>query len=107
MNAKTILESSSRSKPFIKKLPALKRMILSIINGNYKTKKRNFILAFITIIYVLSPIDFIPDFILGLGLLDDVALILFALSRISKEIDKFVLWEKEKNNIIIIEPQIR
>lgn len=31
------------------------------------------------VVYVLSPIDFVPDFLLGLGQFDDLALLLLAL----------------------------
>jgi uncharacterized membrane protein YkvA (DUF1232 family) len=31
------------------------------------------------VLYVLSPIDFVPDFLLGLGQLDDLAILLLAL----------------------------
>jgi uncharacterized membrane protein YkvA (DUF1232 family) len=31
------------------------------------------------VVYVISPIDFIPDFFLGLGQLDDIAILLLAL----------------------------
>ncbi len=33
----------------------------------------------VAIVYVLSPIDFVPDFFLGLGQIDDVAILLLAL----------------------------
>ena len=36
------------------------------------------------ILYVISPIDVIPDFIPGIGWMDDLAVILMAISRIKQ-----------------------
>ena len=55
----------------------------------------------IAIIYVLSPIDLIPDFLLGFGAVDDLIILTFAIPFIVKEVDKFLAWEEEqklKNN---------
>lgn len=51
------------------------------------------ILAAITVIYVLSPIDFIPDFIPVLGYLDDLILILLLVSLIIKMVPRDI-WEE-------------
>ena len=51
------------------------------------------ILAAITVIYVLSPIDFIPDFIPVLGYLDDLILIPLLVSLIIKMVPRDI-WEE-------------
>lgn len=49
---------------------------------------RSIVLYLLGVIYVLSPIDFIPDALLGLGQLDDIAVIIavliFALRALRK-----------------------
>jgi len=40
------------------------------------------------------PFDLIPDFILTLGFVDDVALIGWIISSVKSDIDSFLLWEK-------------
>ncbi|WP_432409317.1 YkvA family protein [Wukongibacter sp. M2B1] len=42
------------------------------------------------IIYVFSPLDLIPEAVLGFGFIDDAMLAIFVISSISKELDKYV-----------------
>jgi uncharacterized membrane protein YkvA (DUF1232 family) len=46
------------------------------------------------ILYFIDPIDFIPDFIPVTGLTDDLGILLWVVSHVSDEIDKFILWEQ-------------
>ena len=47
-----------------------------------------------TLLYVLSPIDLIPDFIPFLGLLDDAAMVGFCLSFVRSDIDRYREWKE-------------
>jgi len=38
----------------------------------------------------------IPDFILGLGLIDDAALLGWVLSSVKSDIDHFIAWERDQ-----------
>ena len=49
------------------------------------------------LLYFVSPIDLMPDFIPIVGGLDDVLLLGFLLKMIDKEIERFLTWEKENN----------
>lgn len=69
-----------------------------IVNGNYKgysVKSLLFVVA--AMIYLVSPIDVIPDFIFGIGLTDDVAVIVFVLREVSFELDKYNKWKLNNN----------
>ncbi|MEG0275761.1 MAG: DUF1232 domain-containing protein [Coprobacillus sp.] len=59
------------------------------------------ILAFITIVYALSPIDLIPDFIPVVGYLDDVIILPFLIMLTIKFIPKEVFhqFQKESENL--------
>lgn len=72
------------------KAKAFIRMIKDTISGRYKPKKRNIVLGSLVIAYVLSPIDLIPGF-----LLDDAAIVLIAIKFFTKEIDRYLDWEKD------------
>ena len=74
-----------RAKDLKSKVPAV-YLSLRIVERYAK------ILATLTIFYALSPIDFIPDFILILGYLDDIILLLGLIFLTVKLIPKGV-WE--------------
>ncbi|WHY75433.1 YkvA family protein [Neobacillus sp. WH10] len=62
--------------------------------GEYKEIPTGSIIMIIaTIIYFVSPIDFIPDFIVGLGLIDDAAVIGFTIKQISRDLEKYKYWK--------------
>ena len=48
----------------------------------------------LTLIYVFSPIDIIPDFIPGVGLIDDAAMVGLCLKAASSDIDDFRQWKR-------------
>jgi|GEM_PF-203432 len=53
------------------------------------------------IVYFVSPIDFIPDVIPGIGLLDDAAVIALALRIAGGDLDKYKKWKAEhKQNMV-------
>ena len=45
------------------------------------------------LIYVLSPIDLIPDFILGLGQLDDLGIVLLGMRLFESIVPKYIVEE--------------
>ena len=49
------------------------------------------------LLYFVSPIDLVPDFIPIVSGLDDVLLLGFLLKMIDKKIERFLNWEKENN----------
>ncbi|KAA0546663.1 DUF1232 domain-containing protein [Bacillus sp. BGMRC 2118] len=48
------------------------------------------------ILYFVVPTDMIPDILLGLGYIDDAAVLTFTFKQIRNELEKYKLW-KEKN----------
>lgn len=76
-------------------MPAVYRMFKSWRAGEYKMKFTDIILPALALIYVISPIDLIPDFVLGIGALDDLAILALAIPMLMKEVDKFLLWEMQ------------
>jgi uncharacterized membrane protein YkvA (DUF1232 family) len=70
------------------------RLIKAYANGSYRAVPwESMSLLVAAVVYLLMPIDLIPDFIVGLGLLDDVALFGWVLRCISTELDAFAKWE--------------
>ncbi len=72
--------------------------------GRYKGfSKLKFILAILAVIYAISPLDFIPDALLGLGQLDDVSIFLGAWKIIEKDIYNYKAWKDNVQSKIINE----
>ena len=47
-----------------------------------------------TLVYIISPIDLIPDYIIGLGQIDDAAVVGFCLYLLKKDLRKYKEWLK-------------
>jgi len=62
-------------------------------NGTYKNISTKSIIAIVAaLLYFLSPVDLISDFILGLGFIDDVFIIGLVIKEVSIDLDKYRLW---------------
>ena len=80
-----------------KDLVLLTDYVSDIIHGHYHNyNKSSIILALAGLIYVVSPLDVIPDF-LPLGFLDDITIITWAITKIAGELSKYSQW---KNSLI-------
>ena len=76
-------------------LQTLSRMIKAAVTGEYTGIPTSTLVGGIAVIlYFLSPIDFVPDFIPVIGLLDDAALLAWFMTGIKTEMDKFEEWER-------------
>ena len=54
------------------------------------------LLAIAAVIYVVTPIDLIPDAIPVVGFLDDAGAVLLVLSMLDSDLQKYVEWQKEQ-----------
>jgi len=80
-----------------KDLMLLSDYISDIVHGRYHNySKSSIIMALAGIIYVVSPLDIIPDF-LFFGFVDDIAIITWAVSKMGNELSKYAHW---KNTLI-------
>jgi len=75
------------------------RMLKAHVNGSYKIRSmRMLIILLAAIIYFINPIDLIPDFIFGIGLADDLAVLTWVYSAAAEEIESFKNWESSLVN---------
>ena len=93
------IRKAQRYKGLLKKcwgdLTTLIRLVRKYINGEYRDVSLDtIIVATAAIIYFINPIDLIPDFIPGMGFIDDAAVIAFTINSIHKDLLKFREWEK-------------
>jgi uncharacterized membrane protein YkvA (DUF1232 family) len=90
--------TSSLLNTVSKKILLLANLIKCYASGEYRDiETKNLVLILAALIYLVSPIDFIPDFIPVLGFADDIALLTFVYNAMSEEIDKFELWALNKD----------
>jgi uncharacterized membrane protein YkvA (DUF1232 family) len=68
--------------------------ILSGAYKDYQTKTPVMIIA--GILYFLMPLDSIPDFLLGWGYIDDVAVISFIYRQLTTEIEHYLSWRQRR-----------
>jgi uncharacterized membrane protein YkvA (DUF1232 family) len=79
------------------KVTILARMIKAYVSGDYKIIPWASIVKMIAVLlYFVSPLDLIPDFIPVLGLSDDFALIMWLFSSLADDFENFEAWEKGK-----------
>lgn len=79
----------------------LLELILSWRHKEYQKLPYKSIASIIAVLlYFVMPIDLIPDFLIGLGFIDDITMISFVIKQLQKEIDEFKTW-KEKQSFVI------
>jgi uncharacterized membrane protein YkvA (DUF1232 family) len=96
-------------KEAVKKIPTIPRepfkefwayfqAMLRLIRAYYRHEYRNvstqnLVMIVGAIIYILNPLDLIPDWIVGLGFADDAVILAFAVRRTRQTLDDFMAWE--------------
>jgi len=96
---KTILgKARGPLEKFADDLKLLFSLVKDYANGSYRELPWLTIASVIAaLIYVLSPIDLIPDFIPVLGLTDDAAVVLLCLKGIAADLAKYQAWKKSRD----------
>ncbi|WP_373708304.1 YkvA family protein [Kaistella sp.] len=93
-----LAKEAFKHKGFISKIPVIIRMMKSATRkGGYKPHLKDVIIPALVLVYLISPIDIIPDWIPVIGVLDDLALLTFAIPLLVKEAEKFIAWEVSQN----------
>ena len=78
----------------------LVRLVRRYASGEYREIETFTIVSGLAVLlYVLSPIDLIPDFIPVVGFLDDLSLISWFVGRFQGELTRFRAWEAEADGI--------
>jgi uncharacterized membrane protein YkvA (DUF1232 family) len=92
-----------------KRLAAIPRMIRATMRGEYDGKGRLGMLAFAGV-YIVSPIDLVPEAaLLILGLIDDAAVAAYFAGALMDECERFLEWEKQKPRVVpsyVVPPRV-
>lgn len=88
-------------------LQSLFRLVKLSASGEYTGLPSTTVVAAVAVlIYFISPIDLIPDFIPVIGLLDDMALVAWFSTSIKHELDKFHDWESAKAATLVSDEEM-
>lgn len=80
---------------FREQLGVVTRLLKAYTGGQYRELPwKTLIRVIAVLIYFVSPIDILPDFLPIVGLTDDIALMLWLFSGIKDDIEKFREWEQ-------------
>ena len=81
---------------YVEDLRTLMRLLKSWVSRKYTgVSTQTIVYTILAIVYFVNPTDFVPDFILGLGFMDDIAVISWVLDKIKVDLKSFKDWEKE------------
>ena len=79
-------------------IPLLVALVKSYIDGEYKEIPYNSIVAVVaTLLYVISPIDIIPDIIPVVGFADDAVAVAFCMKMIHDDLEKYKAWRDQRD----------
>lgn len=99
------LEKKLRKLPLagnaLASIPVLASLIRSYTKKEYTDIPIGSIIAIISaLIYFVSPIDFIPDFIPGVGHVDDAVVIAACLKLVESDVEEYIKWRKANGKVI-------
>lgn len=81
----------------------LVRLARAALARQYRLPGRLLVTVLAGLIYFVNPLDLIPDAILGIGLLDDAAVLGWVISRLRKDLGAFREWESDQTETITVE----
>ncbi|NQI89416.1 DUF1232 domain-containing protein [Streptococcus suis] len=81
-------------------IPGMISMVRSYVKREYATLPKGAILATIgALIYFFSPLDALPDFLFGPGLLDDAFVLNACLKLVKSDVDDFRNWQAYQRRV--------
>ena len=79
-------------------LRLLQSLCLAYWRGEYRSISPKSILFIVAgLMYFLSPLDALPDFIPGLGMFDAIAVLAWVMKQVTDELDAFRTWREQQS----------
>lgn len=86
-----------KSATLIERIRVIIRMVRAYASGRYRgIKLTNVLLLVAAIVYFVTPLDLVPDFIPITGFIDDFTVVLWVYGKLQEEIDAYLAWENEQ-----------
>ncbi len=94
--AGTGAQPSARFQTVREELGLLVAMLRAWVNGDYRNISMHSIVAIAAaVLYFVVPFDLVPDFIVGIGLVDEAAVIAYVVGLLRHEITDFQQWRSK------------
>jgi uncharacterized membrane protein YkvA (DUF1232 family) len=72
-------------------------LIKAWVSGDYRqVSNKTIVILVAALLYFVMPLDVVPDFLFGLGLLDDAAVLVYVFSQLQTEIAAFQVWRQQQ-----------
>ena len=98
--------ASGRLRSVRSELGLFVALLQAYASGSYRqVSNATLVSVAAAVLYFVVPLDLVPDFIFGLGLLDDIAVIGFVLERVRGELAAFERWQSDQGAGSEPEPQ--
>lgn len=82
-------------------LRVMMRLISCWARREYTDIPWNSLLAIVgALIYFVNPMDLVPDFVHGLGLMDDATIIAMVIAATRNDLDRFRVWYEERTSVV-------
>lgn len=69
-------------------------MCVDSMQGRYKMQSQTVMMVLAVVIYIVAPVDFIPDCLPFIGQLDDLSLLVYVINSCSDEINKYAIYRQ-------------
>lgn len=80
-------------------LPLLVRLLKAWKAGAYRgLSPRTFLALVGALLYLVSPVDLVPDFIPGVGFIDDAVVLALLLQSLGQDLAAFRMWEEHRHS---------
>ncbi|PZV78603.1 uncharacterized membrane protein YkvA (DUF1232 family) [Algoriphagus aquaeductus] len=86
--------NNPKVQKFIQPIQIFIRMIKAHFRGEHKIAFSTLGLIVLALVYFLSPIDLIPDFLGVIGFADDLSVVLAVYAKVKDEVEQFLEWER-------------
>jgi uncharacterized membrane protein YkvA (DUF1232 family) len=84
------------------RLGALPRLARATLRGEYAgTSRGRLALLLAAVVYVISPLDFMPEMFFSVfGLADDAVVVSWIAATVVNETERYLTWEKARDNLV-------
>lgn len=83
----------------LKDLRLIIPLIKDLLSGRYrKIPYGSLLIILFTMIYIINPFDILPDFVLGIGQIDDALILIVCVYLIEKDLSRYKEWREKGND---------